>query len=68
MSDFLSATGAPTLVQLNTDGSVPVAAAGVADDSTAVLLERLIWEVRELRRVYCEATGEWFQENPIDTE
>ena len=60
-----SATGLPRPVRLTPEGDVPVA---VQDDESGddvpELLRRLVWETRELRRVYCAEKRLAFKEYP----
>lgn len=59
---FKDQTGAVALPTLTPDGAVPVDLE--SDASVPVLLARLVWETTELRRAYCEATGQFFNEYP----
>jgi hypothetical protein len=58
--------GQPVPIQATAGGQLEVDAAtgGATGGSTEDLLAVLIWEMRELRRVYCEATDQLFTEYP----
>jgi hypothetical protein len=57
-------TGSARGVVLNPDGSLPVGETNTADPTA--LMARLVWEIAALRRVYCEATGEFYEQYPGD--
>jgi hypothetical protein len=64
---FINRAGNVVPVQLDVDGSVPVVDMGGGDgEDLPSLLSRLVWEMREMRRVYCEATDQFFREYPGD--
>jgi hypothetical protein len=57
--------GSTTLIPLRAtaDGHLHVDAEG-EEDSVVLLLKQLVWEVRELRRAFCEDTRTFFKEYP----
>jgi len=62
---FKDITGAPALPTLTPDGNVPVE--DMAEEEGDVIpswANELIWELRALRRAYCEETDQPFDEYP----
>ncbi len=61
MASFKDQTGAVALAQLDVDGNVPVT---VMDDPAPDLTDfmaQMVWELQELRRVYCQATDQFYR-------
>jgi hypothetical protein len=63
VASFKDINGAPYLPTVDAAGNVPVSIEAEDEDpSMAIpgLLRRLVWEMSEFRRVYCEATDQAF--------